>query len=285
VGPGQILKDLINSELFRVVYLQEVFRQAAESQIIQAAHCINQGQLPSLTKSITSDFIFIEKQNDEDCLNTLIPLCKWAMENFKFKPLSDIQFLTPMTKGLLGTHSLNLKLQEFFNPSKGQEIERFGIIFKEGDKVIQIVNNYDKEVFNGDTGIIQIIDSEKSEVTVLFDSLVIYTFQELDQLKLAYALTIHKSQGSEYSCVIIPLTKSHTIMLRRNLIYTGITRGKKQVILIGQKQALQRAVLNNKDEKRISLIPPYLKRIKDIECSTGDFSQYEITKMYDPKPL
>lgn len=256
VGPGQVLSDLIQSEKFPVIRLTEVFRQAATSQIITAAHAINQGKLPDLNTSnkIESDFYFIQANTPEDALGKIIKLVKERIPfKFGFSPVSDIQVLCPMGRGFVGAKNLNVELQNVLNPPTDKSINRFGWTYGVGDKVMQIENNYEKNVYNGDIGIIKNISHEESEVTISFDEkLVTYDFGECDEIVLAYATTIHKSQGSEYPAVIIPLMMQHYTMLKRNLIYTGITRGKKLIIVVGEKKALAIAVKHRAEQRRWS---------------------------------
>ena len=256
VGPGSVLADIIDSETVTVVRLNEIFRQAHDSQIITNAHRINQGQsiAVSASKSDLSDFYFIQADTPEEIQQKLIQVITQNIpKRFKFDPKRDIQVLTPMNRGGLGSRSLNVILQEKLNPNSNPKINKFGTFFTPGDKVIQMVNNYDKDVFNGDIGIIASIDLEKSEAQINFDGrLVIYAFNELDEIALAYATSIHKSQGSEYPVVIIPLAMQHYMMLARNLLYTAVTRGKKLVIIIGQAKAVAMAIKNAKVGARLT---------------------------------
>ena len=255
VGPGLVLRDLIDSGVARVTRLTEVFRQAAHSRIITAAHQINQGFMPDLPPG-ESDFYFIERQDPESIAKTLAEVLRDRIPaRFKLDPIRDVQVLSPMNRGSLGVHELNLQLQNLLNPLPpgGQEIEKFGWKFRAGDKVIQTENNYDKEVFNGDIGQIVRLAPEERELTVRYEQReVIYEYGELDELSLAYTITIHKSQGSEFPVVVMPLATQHYLLLQRNLVYTGITRGKKLVVLIGQPKALGMAIRNNKTEQRYS---------------------------------
>ncbi len=260
VGPGQVLSDLINSNVIPVIRLTEVFRQAATSQIITAAHAINQGMLPNLKleSGDESDFYFIEASDPENALAKIIKMLKERIPlKFGFSPFTDIQVLCPMGRGIVGAKNLNVELQKILNPPTEQSINRFGWTYSVGDKVMQIENNYDKNVYNGDIGIIKAISHEESEVTIAYEEkqderLVVYDFGECDEIVLAYATTIHKSQGSEYPAVIIPLMMQHYMMLKRNLIYTGITRGKKLVIVVGEKKALAIAVKQRGEQRRWS---------------------------------
>jgi len=257
VGPGTVLQDLIASGVVPVVCLTEVFRQAAGSQIITNAHRIRRGQMPEIHKADPgSDFHFIERDEPEKVAATLVKLVqKRIPERFGLNAINDIQVLCPMNRGSLGVRELNAALQRVLNPVRSGEesVERFGWRFQMRDKVIQTENDYDKEVFNGDIGIVERIDPVEHEITIRFDSrLVKYDFGELDEVSLAYAITIHKSQGSEFQAVVIPLATQHYMLLQRNLIYTGITRGKRLLVLIGQKKALAIAVRNDRPQRRYS---------------------------------
>src|SRR5437870_4150363 len=230
VGPGTVLGDLIESGVVPIVRLTEVFRQAAGSHIITNAHRIRRGQMPDVGRAEpSSDFHFVERDEPEKIVATLIKLMQERIpERFRLDPIRDVQVLCPMNRGSLGVRELNTALQPVLNPSHpGQPaVERFGWRFQMGDKIIQTENDYDKEVFNGDIGTIERIDPVEHEVTIRFDDrLVKYDFGELDEVALAYAITIHKSQGSEFPAVVIPLATQHYMLLQRNLIYTGITRG------------------------------------------------------------
>ena len=265
VGPGQVLSDLIQSNMIPVIRLTEVFRQASTSQIITAAHTINQGLMPELKVSADeeSDFYFIQANTPEDALDKIIKMLKERIPmKFGFSPFTDIQVLCPMGRGIVGTKNLNVELQKVLNPPTDQSISRFGWSYSVGDKVMQIENNYDKSVYNGDIGIITSISHEESEVVIAYDErLVVYDFGECDEIVLAYATTIHKSQGSEYPAVIIPLMMQHYSMLKRNLIYTGITRGKKLVIVIGEKKALTIAVKQRGEQRRWSSLKLRLEEL------------------------
>ncbi len=258
VGPGSVLHNLISSNRFPVARLTEVFRQAAGSRIITTAHQINTGDAPDLasTKEELSDFYFIERETPDAVRTTLFQLIQQRIpKRFKMHPIHDVQVLTPMNRGSLGVRDMNHELQELLNPEADtkKQVEKYGMIYREGDKVMQLKNNYDKNVFNGDLGTISKVVPEEEEVHVDIDGAkVVFEFGELDELTLAYASTIHKSQGSEYPCVIIPISTQHFVMLQRNLIYTGITRGKQLVILIGQEKALKMAIRNNETAKRYS---------------------------------
>jgi len=257
VGPGMVLRHLIESDVVPVVRLTEVFRQAAHSRIITTAHRINEGLMPDLpARDAASDFYFIDRDEPEAIAGTLVEMVKARIPaKFGLDPIRDIQVLCPMNRGSLGIRELNARLQTELNPPRADEpsVEKFGWHFRVRDKVIQTENNYDKEVFNGDIGQIGKIDLVEREVTVRFDQRdVVYDFGELDEVALAYAITVHKSQGSEFPAVVIPLAMQQYLLLQRNLIYTGITRGKKLVVLIGQRKALAIGVRNNKTQTRFS---------------------------------
>ncbi len=250
VGPGSVLKDLIASHTLPVARLTEVFRQAAQSRIIQAAHAINAGHLPSLPKPPPPDcdFHFIERDSPEAIAQTILHLAAHRIpQAFHLDPLRDIQILCPMNRGLLGTANLNQLLQHALNPPgdwSKPECDRYGLTFRLGDKVIQTRNNYDKDAFNGDIGRITNIQPDPLEILVEFEDgrQATYLSGDLDELRPAYAITIHKSQGSEFPAVIIPLSTQHFIMLQRNLLYTAVTRGRRLVILVGDPKALAIAV-------------------------------------------
>jgi len=255
VGPGAVLQDLIHSGAVPCVKLTEIFRQAAESRIITAAHSINQGQMPDLKPAPDGDFFFIERGSPEEIQKTIVQLAKERLPlKYGFDPIHDIQVLCPMNVQALGTRAMNGLLQASLNPPSEMkfEVERFEQVYRVGDKVIQTRNNYDKEVFNGDIGHIIAIETEPVKVVVSYGShgTVEYETGELDELHLAYAITIHKSQGSEFPCIIIPLSMAQFIMLERGLVYTGITRGKKLVVVVGDPKALNLAVLRDGARKR-----------------------------------
>jgi exodeoxyribonuclease V alpha subunit len=255
VGPGQVLADVISSGIVPVVRLTEVFRQAAQSRIITSAHRINQGLIPDLSPPGTeSDFYFVQTDDPETAVGRVIELVKTRIpKRFGFDPIRDIQVLCPMNRGGVGARSLNIELQAALNPAGDRKVERFGWTFAPSDKVMQIENDYDKEVYNGDIGYIDDVDPNAGEIVASFDGRsVTYGFGELDMLVPAYATTIHKSQGSEYPAVIIPVLTQHYAMLQRNLLYTGVTRGKRLVVLVGQKQAIAIAVRNVSGRRRWS---------------------------------
>jgi len=256
-----VLADMIASGATPVVRLTEVFRQAAESQIILNAHRINQGLMPDLRKpEAESDFYFVEAEDAETAVSRIIELVKTRIpRRFRLDPVRDVQVLCPMNRGGVGARSLNVELQAALNPAGERKVERFGWIFAPGDKVMQIENDYDKEVYNGDIGFVTDVESEEGQLTASFDGRpVTYSFGELDTLVPAYAATIHKSQGSEYPAVVIPLMTQHYAMLRRNLLYTGITRGKRLVVLVGQKKAIAIAVRNVSGRRRWSKLSGWL---------------------------
>ena len=256
VGAGNVLKDIIASGAVPVVELNEIFRQAKESQIIVNAHKINNGILPSLKPSRSKgDFYFIEQEDPEKVLRIILGLTKERVpRRFGFDPVDDIQVLTPMHKGVVGAGNLNVELQRELNPSENGVI-RGNRDFRVNDKVMQIKNNYDKEVFNGDIGRITKIDLENQEVTICFDGREVgYDYPGLDEIALAYAVSVHKSQGSEYPAVIIPVLTQHYVLLQRNLIYTAVTRGRKLVVMVGTRKALAIGVKNDKTQKRYTYL-------------------------------
>jgi exodeoxyribonuclease V alpha subunit len=262
VGPGQILADLITSGAVPVVRLTEVFRQAAQSRIITSAHRINHGSMPDLGKPEgDSDFYFVQADDPDTAVRRIIDLVKTRIpQRFGLDPIRDIQVLCPMNRGGVGARSLNIELQKALNPAGERKVERFGWTFAPGDKVMQIENDYDKDVYNGDIGYIDEVDPEVAELTASFDGrAVTYGFGELDTLVPAYAATIHKSQGSEYPAVVIPVMTQHYTMLQRNLLYTGVTRGKKLVVLVGQKKAVAIAVRSISGRRRWSKLHEWLQ--------------------------
>jgi exodeoxyribonuclease V alpha subunit len=273
VGPGSVLQDLIDCGVVPVVRLTEVFRQAAGSQIIVTAHRIRRGLMPELIQEAESDFHFVARDEPEQIISTLEDLVQNRIpRRFHLDPIRDVQILCPMNRGSLGVRELNQRLQRVLNPPKPDEpvADKFGWRFQIRDKVIQTENNYEKEVFNGDIGAIESIDPIEHEVSIRFDNrLVNYDFGELDEVSLAYAVTIHKSQGSEFPAVVIPLATQHYVLLQRNLIYTGITRGKKLVVVIGQKKALGMAVRNDRTQRRYSGLLERLRgpQVKDNATS------------------
>jgi exodeoxyribonuclease V alpha subunit len=272
VGPGQVLADGLASGALPVTRLTEVFRQAASSRIITTAHAINAGTLPDLrppTDGTPSDFYFLPADTPEQAVALILKVVGERIPaRFGLDPIAQVQVLCPMARGGCGSRSLNLALQALLNPAPSAQVERFGWRFAPGDKVMQIANDYEKEVFNGDVGTIDAIDSDNSELSVLFPTSeggmaghreVVYGWGELDHLVLAYACTIHKSQGSEYPAVVIPLLTQHYAMLQRNLIYTGLTRGKRLVVVVGQKKALAMAVKNHLGRRRHTKLAEWLR--------------------------
>jgi exodeoxyribonuclease V alpha subunit len=285
VGPGNFLRDLIDSDRLPVVRLTEIFRQAKDSYIITNAHLVNEGQMPVFDSPQESDFFFIAEEQPEKVLATIKTLCAERVpKKFGFDPMRDVQVLTPMHKGLCGSENLNRELQATLNPA-GPHIQRFGRTYRVGDRVMQIRNNYDKDVFNGDLGRVKRIDLVEQQVIVEMENVgtaanasgrpgggteaaatfreIPYEFTDMDEMLPAYAISVHKSQGNEYPCVIVPLLTQHFVLLQRNLLYTAITRGKKLVILIGSKKALAIAVRNNKTAARFSRLRERLRETKN----------------------
>ena len=271
VGPGQVLADVIASGSVAVARLTEVFRQAASRRIITTAHAINAGTIPDLrppSEGGTTDFYFLPADTPEQAVALILKVVGERIPaRFGFDPIGQVQVLCPMARGGCGSRSLNIELQRLLNPDPAEQVERFGWRFAPGDKVMQIANDYEKEVFNGDVGTIDAIDADNSELGVLFPTseagvqgrrVVVYGWGELDHLVPAYACTIHKSQGSEYPAVVIPLLTQHYAMLQRNLVYTGLTRGKQLVVLVGQKKALAMAVKNHLGRRRYTKLAEWL---------------------------
>lgn len=267
VGPGMVLSDIITSEALPVCRLTEVFRQAAESRIVTNAHRVNKGMLPvwpreKLDDPTACDFYFIEQPDPDEAERILSKLVLERLpDRFGFDPFRDIQVLAPMTRGVLGTRNLNQSLQQVLNPA-GRQVLRYGVNYRVGDKIMQTQNDYDKEVFNGDIGRIKSMDDIEREAVLDFDGReVVYGFDEFDEVTHAYAVTIHKAQGSEYPCIVIPVDMQHYMMLHRNLIYTGITRGRKMVVLIGAVKALAMAVKRTDSKRRITTLRARLQSI------------------------
>ncbi len=257
VGPGNVLADMIDSGCIPVFYLNRIFRQDRESAIIINAHRVREGELPDFPDSTEiddlSDFYFIEQGDPDRAAARIVELCCEKLPaEFGLDPVNDIQVLTPMHKGTVGTINLNSLLQKVLN-RQPVDMKTTGISFKSGDKVMHLKNNYQKEVYNGDIGIVDRIDNQKAELAVnYYGKTVSYDFDELDEMTMAYAISIHKSQGSEYPAVIVPLMTQHYVLLQRNLLYTAMTRGKKLVILIGTRKALNIALKNDKSHRRLS---------------------------------
>jgi exodeoxyribonuclease V alpha subunit len=266
VGPGQVLKDMIHSNQIPIVSLTKIFRQAKTSAIITNAHRINQGEFPIIDplaqKEAKTDFYFIEQEDPERVLSTILELVANRIpRRFGFEAIDEIQVLTPMHKGLVGAENLNSALQKALNPGK-DIITRGNLNFKPNDKVMQIKNNYDKLVFNGDIGRIQSINSEDKTIQIKFDHRrILYHLSEFNEIVLAYAISVHKSQGSEYPAVVIPVTTQHYILLQRNLIYTAVTRGKHLVVVVGTKKALHIGINNSKTKKRYTNLQQRLRNM------------------------
>ena len=260
VGPGSVLQDVIRSGAADVVRLAHIFRQAEQSLIVVNAHRVNHGDMPTLPPPGSDADFFVEKQEPEEVLQAVKLIVKERIpEKFGFDPVKDIQVLTPMHRGLLGAASLNGELQALLNP-QGASIVHGSRLFRVGDKVMQIRNNYDLEAFNGDIGRVEAIDGEDRTISVVFDGRsVTYDRADLDELVLAYACSIHKSQGSEYACVVMPVHTQHYVMLQRNLLYTGITRARKLAVLVGTRRALAIAVKNDKTEARFTQLATRLR--------------------------
>jgi exodeoxyribonuclease V alpha subunit len=264
VGPGTVLADLIASRVPGVVRLTQIFRQAHQSYIVRAAHAIKQGELPeSAPPGGAGDFYFIEVDAPGTIIERILTLVRERIpQRFGLGSLRDVQVLTPMNRSELGTQALNRRLQEALNPAQGgPQVERFGWSFRVGDKVMQTQNNYTREVFNGDVGGVCRIDEAQRELVVDYDGReVTYDFGELDEIVLCYAATAHKAQGSEYPAVVMPLHTQHFKMLQRNLLYTAVTRGKRLVVLVGSRQALELAVRNVDTSRRYSLLEQRLRK-------------------------
>lgn len=269
VGAGNVLRDIIDSGSFPVIRLTRIFRQAQTSRIIMNAHRINEGKTPDISNGKDADFFFMENEDAEAAVTQIVELVKKKLPNYYHVDSKEIQVLTPMQRGVVGATNLNLALQEALNPTeqevfvrgKGairlpkETLRRSGYAFRAEDKVMQIKNNYDKEVFNGDIGIVESVDTENRMLKVNFDNKIVsYDVTELDELVHAYATTIHKSQGSEYPIVVMPILMNHYVMLQRNLIYTGITRAKKILVMVGTKKALNYAIRNVTVLKRNTLL-------------------------------
>lgn len=265
VGPGRVLRDIINSKAVPVIELTEIFRQAAESRIVMGAHRINEGKLPEFPEEgdKKSDLYFVESREADKAIGIIKKMVSESIpQRLGFDPIEDVQILTPMQKGELGARNLNQVMQALLNP-RGNQIERFGIVFREGDRVMQTENDYDKEVFNGDLGRIAAIDEVQGEVVVKIDDRRIkYEFRELDALVHAYAITIHKSQGSEYPCVIIPMHTQHFVLLQRSLLYTAVTRAKKFAVIVGTKKAMGLAVSRADSRERVTTLKERLQSQK-----------------------
>jgi exodeoxyribonuclease V alpha subunit len=264
VGAGSILNDIIESRSVSVVKLNEIFRQAKGSRIIVNAHKINNGMIPSFKtpgpSDCANDFYFIQQEDPEKVLEIILELTRERIpRRFHFDPVEDIQVLTPMHRGVVGAGNLNEKLQEALNPGENI-IMRGNRGFRVNDKVMQIKNNYDKDVFNGDIGKITKIIADERTLVISFDGQeVLYEFADLDEIVLAYAVSVHKSQGSEYPAVVIPILIQHYMLLQRNLIYTAVTRGKSLVVMVGTRKALAIGINNNKTQKRYTYLKHRLR--------------------------
>lgn len=254
VGAGNVLRDIIDSQQIPVVRLTRIFRQAQSSRIVMNAHAINAGQFPNIKNGLDTDFFFINQEDADEMVKLIIGLVRDRLPKKYGYPAKEVQVLTPMQRGTVGPGNLNIELQNALNPT-GPSLARGGYTFRQGDKVMQIRNNYDKNVFNGDIGYITAVDTNERTLIVTFDSrLIEYDITELDEIVLAYAITIHKSQGSEFPVVVMPVTMKHFIMLQRNLIYTGITRAKKICVLVGTTKALAYAIRQNTVSKRNTML-------------------------------
>lgn len=274
VGAGNVLRDLIDSKKIPVIRLTRIFRQAQTSRIVMSAHAINQGRFPDISNGKETDFFFIQQEDAEKAAEDIVNLVKNRLPKAYSQKTSQIQALTPMQRGVVGAANLNMALQNALNPSP-TALNRGGYSFRQGDRVMQLRNNYDKEVFNGDLGYIESVDTEERTLMVNFeDRLVEYEASELDELTLAYATTIHKSQGSEYPIVVMPVLMTHYVMLQRNLIYTGITRAKKICVLIGSKKALSFAIRNMSVLKRNSKLKERLNPELAKKTATPSFISY-----------
>lgn len=267
VGAGNVLRDIIDSKRIPVIRLTRIFRQAQESRIVMSAHAINKGVFPDTSNGKHTDFFFIQQDDPEQAVDTIVKLVKERLPNAYKRPTSDIQVLTSMQRGVVGAANLNMALQTVLNPGQ-VSLNRSGYSFRQGDRVMQLRNNYDKEVFNGDLGYIERVDMEDRTLFVCFDGRTVeYDVSELDELTLAYATTIHKSQGSEYPIVVMPVLMTHYVMLQRNLIYTGITRAKKICVLVGTKKALSFAIRNLSVLKRNTKLK---ERLNALEVQSAE---------------
>lgn len=270
VGAGNVLRDIIDSGVIPVVRLTRIFRQAQSSRIVMSAHAINRGCFPDISNGQHTDFFFMKQEEPEKVAETIVSLVRDRLPKAYRQPAANIQVLTPMQRGVVGAANLNMALQQALNYNTAALV-RGGYTYKEGDRVMQLRNNYDKDVYNGDLGYVHSVDMEERTLTVDFDGqLVEYEVSELDELTLAYATTIHKSQGSEYPIVVMPVLMTHYVMLQRNLIYTGITRAKKICVLVGQSKALAYAIHNMKVLKRNTRLK---ERLAPVATGSADTDQ------------
>jgi len=281
VGPGSVLKDIIDSETVPIIRLTEIFRQSESSKIVTNAHCVNSGKKPELSNSEDSDFFFMKRTNLEQALETVLNLCQSRLVGFKGLGKDDIQVIAPTKKGTCGVKNLNIELQKRLNPPNQKKSEKkFGEnTFREGDKVMQTSNNYKMKwesisetsvigegIYNGDIGKIEAIDNESNCIYVVFDGerRVRYENENLDELELAYAMTVHKSQGSEYPAVILPILPGPQMLMTRNLLYTALTRAKRLAVIVGSEGALDEMVNNNYQGKRYSGLATRLKHFREV---------------------
>ncbi len=262
VGPGNVLSDIISSGTVPVIELKKIYRQESESLIIYNAHRVRDGQFPFIGKPKNNDFFFIEKNDSEEVVKIILDLLTRRIpESFNYNPVYDTQVLVPTNKGTVGVNNLNYRIQDILNPNP-EKILKGSVEFRLNDKVIQLKNNYEKDIYNGDIGIIKKIDKETEEISVNFDGRIVkYSFFELDEINLSYAISIHKSQGSEFKCVIIPILTSHYMLLQRNLLYTSITRARELVVIVGSKKAVGMAVNRNVVVNRYTNLKNLLKVI------------------------
>lgn len=281
VGPGAVLRDIIKSNVFPVVRLTHVFRQSAKSLIVTNAHRINEGRFPLLNEN-SSDFIFLEIEDPAHAAQLVVQLvCKKIPHQYGFDSMQDIQVIIPMRRGELGVYNLNSLLQNALNPH-GESIERFGVTFRIGDRVMQTENDYEKDVFNGDMGFVSQINKEEHTLSVRYEHAdVEYDFEELDEIIPSYAITVHKSQGSEYPCVIVPIHTQHYALLQRNLLYTAVTRGKKLVVLVGTKKALAIALRKGETTRRITTLAYRLTKTDEKQFYEADYEFSEISNFSD----
>ena len=271
VGAGNVLRDIMDSGTVPVIRLTRIFRQALSSRIITNAHRINQGQMPVISTGADPDFFFTSKEEAEEAAEEIVKLVKTKLPRYYAVAPSQIQVLTPMQRGVVGAGKLNLMLQEALNP-QGDQLFRSGYAYRINDKVMQIRNNYEKEVFNGDIGLVVSVDMQNRVLSVDFDGRIVsYESTELDEIVHAYATTIHKAQGSEYPIVVMPVLMSHFVMLQRNLIYTGITRAKKVLVIVGTKKALAYAVRNVTVTKRNTHLKMRLRESGENTFPMGEF--------------